>query len=493
MSSSNLNWINEYTAKANAYSAAKKDIQEAKDKARAKSILTTKTIVQKMQKLIAENKAKNNGVLKANEIVADFSGSVVLNRNFQELQEYFLPGMNLIFNNTEFKKCSFAGFRFPNKTDLNNAKFTGCQLISTDFSNADLQDSEFANMDFGDMREVNFNAANMNNCRFKKCDLRFNSFRGTKLRNASFDGDGYCFRPREAYFEGNIFQGADMKAAQFTDFTHFDGIKGADLRFAQLHNLTLNKVHIFEDCDLRFASFSPWVYIEDQIADLNVSNSKTHGLVTSFVNVDQVIVEEEMIFDLKDDLSHLKIPLHCHPNFNGMFLQEVNFDGIEFHPNAPVNFENAELVDASFVETPFPERVKFDNSNACLADFTGAQLPKASFFRVLLNDAIFEKANLQGANFKEASLDKTNLVSADLTEADFTKAHLYLAQINQAILHKAKVETAQLDQTWEALRRGDDKSFNKMNRQRFADGQNPYTGVPGAIAPKEKKPKATDS
>lgn len=76
------------------------------------------------------------------------------------------------------------------------------------------------------------------------------------------------------------------------------------------------------------------------------------------------------------------------------------------------------------------------------ADFSGARLQGANFWRVRLDGANFSGAVLVGACFREAHLNSANFVRANLTRALLNRAHMWETDFSYACMNRVDLKAA---------------------------------------------------
>ena len=97
------------------------------------------------------------------------------------------------------------------------------------------------------------------------------------------------------------------------------------------------------------------------------------------------------------------------------------------------------------LEEAVRQRASLDGANLYGASLVGASLDRANLYGASLVGANLDRANLDGANLVGASLVGASLVGANLDRANLDRANLYGANLDRANLDGANLDRASLD------------------------------------------------
>ena len=136
-----------------------------------------------------------------------------------------------------------------------------------------------------------------------------------------------------------------------------------------------------------------------------------------------------------------------------LYLDGVDFRSIHDHSLVGANFQNISLRGSNFYDIILDEadfsgaKLQGANLAACLegAIFNGADLSGADLDGARLDGAKLEGAILKGANLKKAILEDAVLDDADLSGADLSGADLRRASFSRTKMKGAKTDRATVD------------------------------------------------
>ena len=172
------------------------------------------------------------------------------------------------------------------------------------------------------------------------------------------------------------------------------------------------------------------------ITDLNFVMPCTSDMIEALRTMSDLRTKETVELEVKESWK---------PDLRG-----VNFTSFPGHTKR-IKLDYADLREAIFAKANL-EGANFKNANLTHANLAEANLAYADFneaclYNANLADAYLEAADCKGADFCNANLARTDLERADLNSAGFANANLTKANLWEAILFRANLGGTNLTRT----------------------------------------------
>jgi uncharacterized protein YjbI with pentapeptide repeats len=132
-------------------------------------------------------------------------------------------------------------------------------------------------------------------------------------------------------------------------------------------------------------------------------------------------------------------------DFRGLDLSGLDLSGLDF---SGADFSGGHLTGTRFLRSNLGRadftRAGLEDADLTAADCTEACFDHAVLCRATLEDTVFEKAAMMGADFTDGRARDACFVQADLAGAEFSRADLMGADFSGAVLDKARFSEAVL-------------------------------------------------
>lgn len=211
--------------------------------------------------------------------------------------------------------------------------------------------------------------------------------------------------------KGDKYQPEDKHDFRFVDLddviwkdtrVQFGDFRGVTMRTANCNNSD------FRYSDFRFADLR-WSHFNDsKLSETNFAQANMFRVQLNDTDASHSDFRGCNLFGLKGHRANLR---HC--DFSNSLMKESEITGADF--------SHSKAIKVIFLISVFSES-RFDSTDMCYSDFTGAGLEDASFVRARLWGASFRGAHLQYADFSHADLKDCNFFGAELAETNFTDA-----------------------------------------------------------------------
>lgn len=335
---------------------------------------------------------------------------IVIEKNLVELPSAAFgtdptTGQTTTFNKTSFaSNVNLTGADFAN-LNLNESDFTGAILTNTSFSHANLSNvlgspASVTGADFS-YATITGIASGFFNQNLAGCNVTGLAMTGLQLWNADFS--------KATVSAANNLDMVTFSNCTFSNGSHgvnlsgmvfparFDGFSGADLRYANLTNVSL---------------------FEGNLNGANLSNAVANGADFSYCDMKgSNLTGLQAGLDAASGKTAASFEFTYMPNSNFSFadLRGARFNNAHIYTSDsshPMDFHGALLDNASFV-----------SSVVAGADFTSANLVSANFSGAYATVCNFDSATVTGATFTTAYVEGVNFTGAQgLTGLDFTGA-----------------------------------------------------------------------
>lgn len=350
---------------------------------------------------------------------------------------------NLFFDaNTSFRRSNLTEVNFTganlakvsfhsallDKANLSGANLCGANLARASLEDTNLKGAFFDNktifspgfdpIERGMITTLDFKNANLEGQDLSGMNLSYADFSGANLKNANLSG---------AFLTAVNFENANLTKANLEGVklgNQFDRslpkLKGAKFLAANLQNTNLQAID-FSGTDLRFAELQNSMMInaiignDTKVFACDHRNPYFDGLFANGDNKDRDFSNEDLSgLDLSERLQNVFLHMNYEDKSEGMSFKSANlegtwFEGVDFGEDANLNFDYANLKNASFFKTRIG-RSSFKHANLESVDFSGSNLTYLDFRHAKLKGAAFArlyKDRIRGANFLHADLTGT--------------------------------------------------------------------------------------
>ncbi|ASP32181.1 DUF2169 domain-containing protein [Labrenzia sp. VG12] len=283
-----------------------------------------------------------------------------------------------------------------------------------DFKGADLAGLDLRGLDFSgkDLSGTFFEQADLRGALFTDCRLDGAVFTSARLEEADFSG---------CALTGTNFSGAYLRSARFSAARLADCmITQADLSGVTAHGAILSQLTLL-DCKLDFADFSG--------AHINgLTVIKGAGLCLRFCNaqLDQVVFL---------DLNLSEADFSCARLNRAAFTKVQAIDA---------DFSRAYLTEAGFHGQCNLTGARFEAVKAADASWNDVLLEEALFLRADCNNCLFNKCNMQSVDGRAASFKQARFLLSDLKYSDFCAADFFAASLTQCDVRLASLRHSNL-------------------------------------------------
>lgn len=283
-----------------------------------------------------------------------------------------------------------------------------------DFKGADLAGLDLRGLDFSgkDLSGTFFEQADLRGALFTDCRLDGAVFTSARLEEADFTG---------CALTGTNFSGANLHCARFSAARLADCmITQANLSGVTAHGAILSQLSLL-DCKLDFADFSG--------AHINgLTMIKGSGLGLRFCNaqLDQVVFL---------DLNLSEADFSCARLNRAAFTKVQAIDA---------DFSRAYLTEAGFHGQCNLSGARFEAVKATDASWNDVLLEEALFLRADCNNCLFNKCNMQSVDGRAASFKQARFLLSDLKYSDLCAADFFAASLTQCDVRLASLRHANL-------------------------------------------------
>ena len=290
---------------------------------------------------------------------------------------------------------------FPPKKKLSEYQSGGQldlpRILAEGLENADLRGEDFSGLD---LTGINFRGAN----------IRGGSFAGCKLAGADFT---------KAKLSGVDLSEADLTGA-ILDGTNLSGCK---VEKAHWESVSLNGTK-FRGLDLSGADFI-------QVKGMGADFSKTNLTGACFKKASLLKCQF-----LKATIDHADFSFSqlVSSNFLGVSAKGVVMDDADL--TGFRGGHGSDYTGGSFRRVN-GEKSNWEKATLNKTDFVQAILHRARFCDSRINDAVFDRSDLQFSNFDDTLLRRSKLTHANLFKASFSRADLTQATLNGSNLYGA--------------------------------------------------------
>jgi uncharacterized protein YjbI with pentapeptide repeats len=263
-------------------------------------------------------------------------------------------------------------------------------------------------------------------------DLSGMDFSGQEFKEVDFSG---------AILAGAIFSGANLEGAvlEKADLKKAD-LSEANLAAANLADADLSEANL-EKVNLEGADVTESTLVGANLKEAQLSDAVFEKAVLTEAILDQVIATGAMFPEADLSGASCKEANFSSADLSKCMLNKTNFENCNL---SEASVEGAQGKNVNFIKA---DLTKFRASEQC--DFTQGNFSKITGLESMwqkanLNGANFSYANMEGADFTKASLEKAHLSGSNMKFSRFCKANLKGTKMKLMNLFQGSLEKADL-------------------------------------------------